>query len=322
MTPAVGRCTPARVWMSVDLPAPFSPNSTWTSPMRRSKSTASSATTPGKCLLRPSARNNSSYWAAEWTAGSVSSGVVNNDKRRPPTRPRSIAVETRLQVLRRQGGGVGERVHVALVDHVDLRPDMLQIRLALEDTHRLVDGDTPLDHRRVRRRRHHPPPLDVLVDAGREVIGDDLDLVGEVALAQQLDRRLGRRRRPGDVLNIGMCLERVLDELHLHFLAGVAVLGVDHLDIAVLDGVEEALVAGFDPARARRPREPGNLHLARAFGMLLRDIIAGVVSHLLERDERLGRDLLGRTAVDHVDHRNVLLAHRLDGFVETIDPDE
>src|ERR1700761_4336697 len=34
--------------ISVDLPAPFSPNSTWTSPRRKSKSTPSKAITPGK----------------------------------------------------------------------------------------------------------------------------------------------------------------------------------------------------------------------------------------------------------------------------------
>src|SRR5438552_2464229 len=39
--------------MSVDLPAPFSPSTTWTSPARTSRSTPSSATTPGKRLLTP-----------------------------------------------------------------------------------------------------------------------------------------------------------------------------------------------------------------------------------------------------------------------------
>ena len=39
--------------MSVDLPAPFSPNRAWTSPARKSKLTSSLATMPGKLLTMP-----------------------------------------------------------------------------------------------------------------------------------------------------------------------------------------------------------------------------------------------------------------------------
>src|SRR5436309_10366308 len=41
------------MFISVDLPAPFSPSSAWTSPRRRSKSTRSSATTPGNRFVMP-----------------------------------------------------------------------------------------------------------------------------------------------------------------------------------------------------------------------------------------------------------------------------
>src|SRR5215211_7585180 len=41
------------MFISVDLPAPFSPRSACTSPLRRSKSTPSLATTPGKRLVIP-----------------------------------------------------------------------------------------------------------------------------------------------------------------------------------------------------------------------------------------------------------------------------
>src|SRR5580765_6475384 len=41
------------MFISVDLPAPFSPRSACTSPLRRSKSTPSFATTPGKRLVIP-----------------------------------------------------------------------------------------------------------------------------------------------------------------------------------------------------------------------------------------------------------------------------
>src|SRR4026208_1146490 len=41
------------MFISVDLPAPFSPSRAWTSPPRRSKSTWSLATTPGTCFVIP-----------------------------------------------------------------------------------------------------------------------------------------------------------------------------------------------------------------------------------------------------------------------------
>src|SRR6266850_4773635 len=46
--------------MSVDFPAPFSPASAWTSDAFRSRSTRSSARTPGKLLLMPLIRSSRS----------------------------------------------------------------------------------------------------------------------------------------------------------------------------------------------------------------------------------------------------------------------
>src|SRR5207245_4069996 len=46
--------------MSVDFPAPFSPASAWTSDAYRSRSTRSSARTPGKLLLMPLIRSSRS----------------------------------------------------------------------------------------------------------------------------------------------------------------------------------------------------------------------------------------------------------------------
>src|SRR4051812_39506884 len=50
--------------ISVDLPAPFSPNSTWISPCARSKLTPSSACTPGKRFEISMASR--SLWALVW----------------------------------------------------------------------------------------------------------------------------------------------------------------------------------------------------------------------------------------------------------------
>ena len=48
--PEVGGCTPRRIFRMVDLPAPFSPSSAWTSPGRTSRLTPSRARTPPKCF--------------------------------------------------------------------------------------------------------------------------------------------------------------------------------------------------------------------------------------------------------------------------------
>src|SRR5438874_1353526 len=51
---------PARIFMSVDLPAPFSPTTARTSPARSSSETRSRAWTPGKCLLTATTLSNGS----------------------------------------------------------------------------------------------------------------------------------------------------------------------------------------------------------------------------------------------------------------------
>ena len=53
ISPASKSFTPVRHLISVDLPAPFSPISAWISPLRRVKSTWSSALTPGKVMVMP-----------------------------------------------------------------------------------------------------------------------------------------------------------------------------------------------------------------------------------------------------------------------------
>ena len=75
------------------------------------------------------------------------------------------------------------------------------------------------------------PSLMPSIDAGREVIGQHLDLVREAAVAQQADGGFGGRRGADDVFDVGIGLEHVLDQLELHFLAGVAVFGLDDLDV-------------------------------------------------------------------------------------------
>src|SRR5205823_8925726 len=51
--PASGRIAPLRTFISVDLPAPFSPTRAWTFPRASSRSTPRSACVGPKCLWMP-----------------------------------------------------------------------------------------------------------------------------------------------------------------------------------------------------------------------------------------------------------------------------
>src|SRR3954447_22019955 len=139
MLPEVGLCTPAMTEMSVDLPAPFSPNSTCTSPRRSSSPTSSSAITPGKCLeMRLAARRTgapaSSRAPETWT-------TVSTTTARAP----SLHSEGWLKAIRSQRRLLLERLHVGFVDHMESGADMLLVRLVLQDAHHLVDRNPALN---------------------------------------------------------------------------------------------------------------------------------------------------------------------------------
>ena len=74
--PEVGCSTPARIFMSVDLPAPFSPTSTLTWPAWTSKLTSSRAVVPGKTFVMCSARMGTSAIAGGSATGWGSRAVV------------------------------------------------------------------------------------------------------------------------------------------------------------------------------------------------------------------------------------------------------
>ncbi len=64
------------MFMSVDLPAPFSPRSACTSPRRTSRSTSSLATVPGNSLRMPRiSRTSSSVISAILTSGTEGAGT-------------------------------------------------------------------------------------------------------------------------------------------------------------------------------------------------------------------------------------------------------
>src|ERR1700726_3904761 len=58
ISPESAGCAPARIFISVDFPAPFSPTSAWTSPATTSNDTPSSARTPGNVFTMPFIRSS------------------------------------------------------------------------------------------------------------------------------------------------------------------------------------------------------------------------------------------------------------------------
>src|SRR5438105_11730517 len=65
--PESGATAPVMILMSVDLPAPFSPTSAWTSPCRRSNDTPRSARTPENDFVMETARRRELFTAADGT---------------------------------------------------------------------------------------------------------------------------------------------------------------------------------------------------------------------------------------------------------------
>ena len=106
MRPLLGRSAPATIEIRVDLPAPFSPNRTCTSPGRRSKSTRSSASTPGKCLVIVSRRSRGT---TSWRGGPCPCGTMADME---PSRPQS----TVKVGLKSSGASEDERSNVSMFD--------------------------------------------------------------------------------------------------------------------------------------------------------------------------------------------------------------
>ena len=106
--PCPCRTAPPRILISVDLPAPFSPSRAWTSPARRSKSTPSSAVTPGNRREIP--RNSSSG----------SSIVVRRPSRRQARASSSAKSPSVERVRSGPSASVATPNHSAHLDHSSL----------------------------------------------------------------------------------------------------------------------------------------------------------------------------------------------------------
>src|SRR3954462_218872 len=94
--PASGVSAPVRILISVDLPAPFSPTSAWTSPARRSNDTPLSARTPANDLTMPSSSRIVSATTLPLTPTREDVPLVRLDLRQPRRPDRDVVLQAVL----------------------------------------------------------------------------------------------------------------------------------------------------------------------------------------------------------------------------------
>src|SRR3954447_15906001 len=216
--PSSGRCSPYRVFISVDLPAPFSPTIACTWPRRTASRMSRLATTPGKRLVMPrSSTANASPPRAP------TSGAPSSAERPPPLGPAPGPAEASVvaigPLLALAAAGARREVHSAVPRLGDRPPGPHNgaeggPRGSRPRTRRrmcLLDGLIPADSGS-RSGRHRDLAVDdlllVVVDLGLDVVdeaagrgqadtvgrqvADDvltaLDLAGGVVADERLDR--------------------------------------------------------------------------------------------------------------------------------------
>src|SRR5581483_9282852 len=197
------------MFISVDLPAPFSPSRACTSPCSTSRSTWSLASTPGNCFVIPlSSRTGSALTAARFY-GAENAGGRARGPPSPETGPGTgrIPSPSRSSTLQRRrrldlaGDDLGlQRVDPRDVGLRHLRADLAEGDAAVLQVERQVDAT---DQRAVLRRLDGQ--VDALVDAfhrARQDVRTEVGLVDVDAVAPDplLLRRLERPQpaRPGD----------------------------------------------------------------------------------------------------------------------------
>src|SRR5262245_15287696 len=308
---------PYNTRIRVDLPAPFSPISAWTSPARSSRSTWSLASTPGKRLVMRS----------RTTRGGVALPPAPSPSVTPLTRPALrtlgrvghddgaiddllLELVELLRDVRRQGLGVRGRVVDPVLGHAeDLAAAERALALRLD---RVVDGDVhALEH------RGQDPRL--LLGARGQVlvrVHPDRPLL-------RLDRRVEQPSAGcagGVVDDVGafvvhlagelLALDRVVERLR-----AVADVLDEHLDLRV-DLVRAGLVARLellDQARALLPaQEPDRVALALERGRRADQegpllLLERVVGHVRDRVGVVGQSARGPAGREAVDDHEVLV---------------
>src|SRR6266446_2997288 len=224
------------MFMSVDLPAPFSPRSACTSPRRRSKSTRSFARTPGKRFVMPRSSRTG-------VSGSATVGGDSTERRRGRARePALFAVRRFLLDRGRRLDRAGDDLRAERGDLLeergrDVRADLAHAHAAVLQVERQVATAVELAALRT---------LDGEIDARVDALhGARQDVLAEVGLvdvdADAPDPRLLRSvqraeaARPRDVeLDLRALVDLVLrDRLALRLVDEVLRVALEHRDARV-----------------------------------------------------------------------------------------
>src|SRR6185437_13601880 len=158
------------MFISVDLPAPFSPSSACTSPRRTSRETSSLATTPGNSLRMPRISR---------TRSSLTAAMLLRNRRRTGNSP-ALRGSSLLSERRRWDEPAGDHVRLVLVHRRDPRLRHLRADLAHADAAVLqVEQDVAATlERALRHRGHHVVDADIgLLQRAREDVLRDAVLV-------------------------------------------------------------------------------------------------------------------------------------------------
>src|ERR1700730_7819878 len=167
IVPESGGCTPKRIFIKVDLPAPFSPIRAWTSPALRSKSTPFSAWTPANALMIPF--NRSSTFAEGSTFGVCIVSFTESD-----------------MILLLEGGRIGEVLDVVGGDDGLRRYDPRRDRLAAYESQSRLDAKHALIIRKFGHRGPHFASADGSLGFTDAVSADHRDLFLFTAILDRL----------------------------------------------------------------------------------------------------------------------------------------
>ena len=148
--------------------------------------------------------------------------------------------------------------------------DVFSGLLAVQDANHEVYCHLALGHGHIRRRRRHLAFLDLLVEGRNNVGRNDLRACLPARFRERPHRRIGHDGAAYQIVDLGKCLKRVLDQFQLDVLAGVSPLDGQYVDFPgeLLDRFLKAVDSVRRPSRPGRPRKEDDVDLCLAFGVL------------------------------------------------------